>query len=59
MLRLSPPTRRTFLISATAIVIGVVLWLDLAGLDVDPEVAYWMTAGGAAFLLIGNLFNRL
>lgn len=59
MLRLSAPTRRTFSIAIVAIAIGIILWIDPLDLKVDREIAYWLTTGGALFLLVGNLFNRL
>jgi hypothetical protein len=59
MFRLSAPTMRTFAIAGPAIVLGILSWLDVFGLGIDADVAYWLTAGGAVFLMIGNLFNKL
>lgn len=59
MLRLSAPTRRTFLIAGGAIVLGILAWFDVLDLGIAPDAAYWLTAGGALFLLLGNIFNKL
>jgi len=59
MPRLSAPTRNTFSIAIVAIVVGIILWMDVLDLGVDPEIAYWTTTGGAVLLLIGNVFNKL
>ncbi|MDH5373471.1 MAG: hypothetical protein OEX97_11055 [Acidimicrobiia bacterium] len=59
MLRLSAPTRKTFAVAGSAIVLGILAWIDVLDLGIDPEVAFWLTGAGSILLLIGNLFNRL
>ncbi len=59
MLRLSAPTRKTFLVAGGAIVLGILAWIDVLDLGIAADAAYWLTAGGAFLLLLGNIFNKL
>ena len=47
MLRLSAPTRKTFLVAGGAIVLGILAWIDVLDLGIAADAAYWLTAGGA------------
>ena len=57
-MRLSAPTVKTFTIGVLALGAGIVLHQGWLGIDVDPEVAYWLTAGGGILLALGALLTR-
>ncbi len=59
MPRLSAPTRRTFMIAATAIVIGIILHFGWLGIDATDDVSFGFTAAGGLFLALGTILNRL
>ena len=59
MPRLSAPTRKTFLIAASAIVIGIALYAGWLGVDVSSDVSFGITAAGGLFLALGTILNRL
>lgn len=59
MPRLSAPTRKTFLIAAAAIVLGIALYAGWLGIDVSNDVSFGLTAAGGLFLALGTIFNRL
>lgn len=58
-MRLSAPTGRTFGPALLAIVVGIVLWLDPFGFEIDPDIVYWITAGGGILLVFGSLFRGI
>lgn len=58
-MRLSAPTRKTFLLALAMIALGVVLWITAGDGDGTADVAYWLTAGGGGLLVLGSLFNRI
>ncbi len=57
-MRLSAPTVKTFTIGALALVAGIVLHQGWAGVEVDPDVTFWLTAGGGILLALGALLTR-
>lgn len=59
MLRLSPPTNRTFLIGVALLILGVVGHLGYVGDLVDPDLSFWLTAAGGGVLTLGSLFNKI
>lgn len=58
-MRLSAPTGKTFGPALLAIVVGIVLWFDPFAMEVDPDVVYWLTAGGGILLVLGSLFRGI
>ncbi len=58
-MRLSAPTGRTFGLAVVALIVGIVLRSGWIGLDVSPDVTYWLTAAGGILLALGVIFNRI
>jgi hypothetical protein len=58
-LRLSAPTTKTFTLGARALVAGIVLHQEWVGVSVDPDIVYWLTAGGGILLALGAIFNKI
>ena len=59
MPRLSAPTRRTFMIAATALVLGIVTYTGWLGIDVSTDLSFGLTAAGGLILALGTILNRL
>ncbi len=57
-MRLSAPTVKTFTIGALALVAGIVLHQGWVGIEVDPDLTFWLTAGGGILLALGALLTR-
>ncbi len=57
VIRLSPPTNRTFILALAALVGGIFLWVGLP--DAPRELAFWLTAAGGLLLTLGSIFNRI
>ena len=58
-MRLSPPTGKTFWPAFAAIVVGIFLWFDPFGFEIDPDVVYWLTTAGGILLVLGIVFNKI
>ena len=58
-MRLSAPTRKTFLLALALIALGVLLWLTSTEGDGTADLGFWLTAGGGGLLVLGSLFNRI
>ena len=58
-MRLSAPTVKTFTLGALALVAGIVLHQGWLGLTVDPDIVYWLTAGGGILLALGAMFTKI
>lgn len=56
-MRLSAPTGKTFVPAFVAIVLGIVLWLDPFGFEVDTDIVYWLTTAGGVLLVFGSVFK--
>jgi hypothetical protein len=56
---LSAPTTKTFTLGALALVAGIVLHQGWVGITADPDIVYWLTAGGGILLALGAIFNKI
>ncbi len=59
MPRLSAPTRKTFIIAAGSMAVGIALYAGWLGIEVADDVAFGLTAAGGLLLALGTIFNRL
>ncbi len=58
-MRLSAPTVKTFTLGALALVAGIVIHQGWIGVTADPDIVYWLTAGGGILLALGAIFTKI
>lgn len=58
-MRLNPPKTLTFVISAVAILLGILMDPEVAVITGYENVAFWLLAGGGVLLSLGVLVKGL
>ena len=58
-MRLTPPKMITFVISAVAIVLGILMSPEIGLIAGQEDLAFWFLAGGGVLLAIGVMFEGI